>query len=92
MLRLQVLEALSFRTYLPGEYIIVEFEIGEEMFCIERGQVDVYAPTTTKHLKETGHESLVIIATLNEGDFFGEAALLQGVPRTASCRYDRSPA
>ncbi len=86
-----MIEALSFRTYLPGEYIIVELEIGEEMFCIERGQVDVYAPTT-KHLKETSHESLVIIATLNEGDFFGEAALLQGVPRTASCRYDRSQA
>jgi len=82
---IEVLQALSFRTYLPGEFVIIQNEMAEEMFFIERGQVDVYAPTRGSQ-DANAEGSQVIIATLGEGDFFGEAALLDNVPRTASCR------
>lgn len=34
---IEVLQALSFRTYLPGEYIVMEGEIGNEMFFYRKG-------------------------------------------------------
>jgi glucose-6-phosphate 1-dehydrogenase len=56
----------------PGDFIIRKGELGQEMYIINRGQVDVIADDGT------------VIATLSDGNFFGEMGLLLSRPRTAS--------
>jgi CRP-like cAMP-binding protein len=62
--------------YSPSEMIISEGDAGEELFFILSGSVRV-----TKATKE-GIEQ--VIGLLREGDFFGEMALLDRKPRSAS--------
>ncbi len=57
-----------------GDWIIRKGEPEKEMYIINRGQVDV--------IDEKSH----VIATLSDGDFFGEMGLLLSQPRTASIR------
>ncbi|HOJ50788.1 MAG TPA: cyclic nucleotide-binding domain-containing protein [Spirochaetota bacterium] len=59
--------------FTPGDYIVVEGEIGNEMFFISKGEVEVIVKGQR-------------ITTLRDGQFFGEIALLLSVPRTASVR------
>lgn len=58
--------------YTPGAYIVRAGETGRDMFFISRGSVRVLGRDNTE------------VAVLNEGDFFGEIALLEDQPRTAS--------
>lgn len=60
-----------------GEYVFREGEAGAVMFIIQAGEVEI--------LKEMrGRQER--LAVLEEGDFFGEMALLEGLPRLASAR------
>lgn len=63
------------RKYAPGEYIFKEGDIGEEMFIIHSGTVKI-----TKRTDE-GEKTLV---SLTAGDFFGEMAVIDNGPRSAS--------
>ncbi|HKP73513.1 MAG TPA: cyclic nucleotide-binding domain-containing protein, partial [Pyrinomonadaceae bacterium] len=60
--------------YAPGETIIRAGEAGDSMFVVHHGRVAV-------QISDNGQPHTV--ATLCEGDFFGEMALLTGEPRTA---------
>lgn len=60
---------------LPGEYIIRKGEIGDKMYFIASGTVDVL-----------GTDKTTPIATLTEGSFFGEIALMEKIPRGADVR------
>ena len=60
-----------------GDIIFSEGEIGNEMFIIQSGTVEL--------LKTIGKETRVL-ATLEKGDFFGEMSVLEDMPRTASAR------
>jgi putative ABC transport system ATP-binding protein len=66
-----VAERMTRRQYLPGEIIIHEGEVGEELFLISEGEVEV---------DREGRE----VARLGPGDFFGELALMSGNPRNAN--------
>lgn len=66
--------------YEPGELIIEKRQIGRELYVIQRGEVEVLAPTAALD----GHGALV--ATLGPGEVFGEKALLTDAPRTANVR------
>lgn len=59
----------------PGDYIIRYGDVGREMYFISRGQVDVLSA-----------DEKLLYATLKEGNFFGEIALLFSEKRTASIR------
>jgi voltage-gated potassium channel len=61
--------------YLPGDYVIRAGETGREMFFINRGTVEVVS-----------RDGETVYTTHTDGDFFGEIALFEGVPRTASVR------
>jgi voltage-gated potassium channel len=61
--------------FTPGDYVVRKGEIGEEMFFISRGSVDVVS-----------EDESIVFATLQEGAFFGEIALLLSTPRTATIK------
>ncbi|MCB0211467.1 MAG: cyclic nucleotide-binding domain-containing protein [Anaerolineae bacterium] len=59
------------RRYQGGSTISYEGSTGDEMFFIERGQVEVWA---------TSQQGPILLESLNESDYFGEIALLSGRP------------
>ncbi|HEX6650697.1 MAG TPA: mechanosensitive ion channel family protein [Pyrinomonadaceae bacterium] len=61
--------------FAPSETVIRAGEPGSSMFVVHKGRVRV-------QVSENGRPRTV--ATLNEGDFFGEMALFTGEPRTAN--------
>ncbi len=61
--------------YTPGDFIFRKGEIGDQMYFISRGRVEI--------VSEDGQ---TVFATLGDGSFFGEIALLFSSERTASVR------
>ncbi len=72
----ELVNRLSYRRYGAGEEILKEGEPGRSFFVIVEGKVRIW-----KKLPD-GEE--LQLATLEEGAFFGEMALLSGAPRTAN--------
>jgi CRP-like cAMP-binding protein len=63
--------------YAAGETIFEEGEIGADMFVVTQGRVEI--------IKKV-HNMEKVLLTLSKGDFFGEMALLEGLPRSAAAR------
>jgi CRP-like cAMP-binding protein len=63
--------------YKAGQYIFKDGEIGTEMYVIQAGRVEI-----TRILD--GSE--FVIATLEKGDFFGEMAVLENLPRNGNAK------
>ena len=61
-----------------ASYVFREGDLGTEMYIIHEGQVEII-----KHDPATSEQ---LLAVLEKGDFFGEMALLEELPRTASAR------
>ncbi len=66
------------RTYLPGDVIVRERTLTDTFCIIETGKVEI-----TKKFAD-GDE--MTLALMEEGDFFGEMALLDQGPRSASVK------
>src|SRR6185369_8638791 len=64
------------RRFRRGEVIFHAGDPGDALFIIVTGEVKISVPS------ESGEEA--ILTTLHEGDVFGELALLDGAPRSAS--------
>ena len=58
-----------------GECIFEEGDTGRDLFIIQLGSVQIRKKTTTKEIEMT---------VFNKGDFFGDMALLQSLPRYAA--------
>jgi CRP-like cAMP-binding protein len=71
-----LVQALHSRSYREGEVIFVEGDIGRALFILETGAVELTRPGT-------GGKP-VALYQLKPGDFFGEMALLESLPRTAT--------
>jgi CRP-like cAMP-binding protein/Zn-dependent protease len=67
----EVLEHGGWVNVAPGETIVQEGEAGDAFYAIRSGQVDVTQGGS-------------FVRTMGPGDHFGEIALLQDVPRTAT--------
>lgn len=68
-------QAAVSHVFAPGETVIRAGDPGSSMFVVHKGRVRV-------QVSDNGRPRTV--ATLNEGDFFGEMALFTGEPRTAN--------
>jgi len=66
-------KSLSISYYQEGDIIIKEGETGDKFYFIKKGAVRVYTTNTKDH-------SEIVLARLEEGDFFGEQALLEEIP------------
>ncbi len=85
--RQQIADFLSLTEFKRGEIILAECDVGDFMYIIRSGMVEVY----TRLLMEQGdakaadgEEEQLLLATLREGDFFGEQALLTNERRNAT--------
>jgi len=65
------------KTFEKDEYICYEGQPGNEMYIILKGLVGVNLTSTMGTLTE--------VAQLHSGDFFGEMAIFDNLPRSASC-------
>jgi len=61
--------------YRPNEIIFSEGQQGKEMYVVESGRVKIFLTTQTCELT---------LSIMKKGDFFGEMALLEDLPRSAS--------
>jgi len=66
------------REVTAGELIFPEGDLGTEMFIVHEGQVEI--------LKQVEGGELKPLVVFEKGDFFGEMAILEDLPRTASAR------
>ena len=61
--------------FVPGQALMRRGEVGRQLFFINRGSVEVL-----------GQDDVEVIATLTDGDFVGEMALLDSLPRANTVR------
>ncbi|MCH7836780.1 MAG: cyclic nucleotide-binding domain-containing protein [Chloroflexi bacterium] len=66
------------RTYKTGDVIIKEGDQGAGVFVVTSGKVEV--------VRGASGGKLQVLNTLGPGDFFGEMALFEGFPRSATVR------
>jgi hypothetical protein len=63
--------------YEAGGEVFSEGDVGNDMFIIKAGEVEIFRASGGSHQQ---------LALLEEGDFFGEMAVLEDEPRMASAR------
>lgn len=72
------LERISKPKYFDkDEYICYEGQLGKEMYIVLRGSIGVFITGVLGNLTK--------VATIGEGQFFGEMAIFDKQPRSASC-------
>ncbi len=72
------LERISKPKYFDkDEYICYEGQLGKEMYVVLRGSIGVFITGVLGNLTK--------VATIGEGQFFGEMAIFDKQPRSASC-------
>jgi len=62
----------------PGEILCRQGSVGDELFIIGRGDVEIVVTDDEDHER--------IVSTLGEGDYVGEISFLRRTPRTATVR------
>jgi methyl-accepting chemotaxis protein len=60
-----------------GEIIFNEGDLGQEMYVVLSGKVEI----TLQHESKS-----IVLGLLEEGDFFGEMSLLEGMPRSGTAK------
>lgn len=73
----QIAKRVLERDYAAGQTIVTQGKGGEGFFIVNSGKVDV--------IRERVDGSKSVVNQLTNGDFFGEMALLDDGPRTATC-------
>ncbi|KAI8609414.1 cyclic nucleotide-binding-like protein [Chytriomyces sp. MP71] len=66
-------DSLVFESYAGGEAVFSQGELGDEMFFVKSGTVDIVVSNNR-------------VSQLSDGAIFGEIALIANIPRTATVR------
>ena len=69
----EVADMMELKTYVPGDEIIQQGEIGNEFFVIGKGNVEIVVDGD-------------VVNQLSDGAFFGEVSLIKEQPRNATVR------
>lgn len=74
--------------FAPGQTIFSQGDPGDALYMIVEGEVEIvkFLSHRPKILTQTAEAGEKLIATLGAGDFFGEMALLEEAPRSATAR------
>lgn len=78
-LRTDTTERVTHAHFEPGDFIMKQGDPPTNFYVIERGEVEILRATVDRPEGE-------VIATLGPGSFFGEQALINNQPRSASVR------
>lgn|GEM_PF-183684 len=70
-----IIPRLDVREFSPGEVVVHEGDVGDEMYFLTKGRVEA--------VRGNPPQQLVV---LREGSFFGELAILKDAPRAATIR------
>jgi len=73
----RVLKMLHVRHFAPDEVVFREGQTGAGMYIVQSGEVDI--------VMRRGDGTEVKLVTMRDRQFFGELALLEATPRSASC-------
>ncbi len=79
-----ILKIARFQTYPAGAVIIHEGEAGTSMFIMREGEVDITKRLSLVLDEEVPRERIIIRLKADEGVCFGEMALLENEPRSAT--------
>lgn len=80
-MQLRLASRVERHAFEPGATIVKQGQEANRFFIVTRGAVDI--------VRERPNRPEQPIATLGEGDYFGEIGLLEGVPRTATVRASK---
>jgi hypothetical protein len=72
------LESMTTKEYAPGQVIFRQGDTAEHVFVITKGQVEAICEDPAK--------GDVVVWRLGAGEFFGETAILSGLPRWVTAR------
>ena len=86
--KLRLIDGLKMVNMGPGEYVFHQDDKGDHFYVIEEGQIEC---GFEKELPD-GTSTFEYVRTLNEGDHFGEIALIKNVRRTLATRAGQQPA
>ena len=74
----EVAGAFVTEVFPPGRHVVYQGDPGDKFFIVVRGSVEV--------IREESREKEKRLAVLQDGDYFGEVALLENTTRNASVR------
>jgi len=77
-----VLSISRTRRFGSGDVVFSEGEVGEELFLVKEGKVAI-----TKQVKGNIEQ---VLAHLGPGDYFGEMAVMDKIPRTATATAEEA--
>lgn len=81
----KIAEFLAPVTFAKGATIIQEGELGDCMYLIQRGELDVFTSLVSDERDPArAAQERLHLSSLKAGDFFGEHALLTNEPRSAT--------
>lgn len=85
--QLELIASISHtRMYPPGEIIFEENSVGEELFVIASGEVEIQVSSALVERPGSTPPTVQTIATLRRGQSFGEVALVDEGVRSARAR------
>ena len=82
-----IVALLKPRFVITGDVVCAQHELGNEMYIIARGRVEVLKESSTNLMGGRNTlSSAYRVTVLEKGSFFGEISLLYEQPRMATCR------